>query len=492
MAVKFLDSITVDGDVGIGTASPATKLHVSNGDIRIDNSKQLQFGSGGVRINNDASGRMYQKAPLDFYWETQGYTMVLRQSGNLGIGTTSPGAKLQVVGTSGTTQSIIGYGTQNLYVGVSGTNVDLKSSGSSAGTFTFSTGNTERVRITANAGNVGIGISSPAAKLDVLQEARISYAAGNQYRVRVTNTDGNGRILVDGEESALIFGTSAATANATATEKMRISSEGNVGIGTTVPKDKLHVEGHLRVASTSPIIKLDETDTFNGNWAIINSGSVMTFRTANSAFSSYNTKISINQNGSIEFNSYNASATATGVTAINPNQSFYPSGTRSDTTTDLAVDQSGNVVRTTQEATWKLTRSQVNAITTSAAGTTLLSAPGSSNLFIIIEKVTFLIQFAYNGNQMAANQQYEILQDGNVADQIAVLNGNRVNDIAYRGGNTNTSGIYEHDTGYATLNRTYKPNTATTIRRANTSALNTAITTMSIKMRYRVYDTATF
>ena len=194
----------------------------------------------------------------------------------------------------------------------------------------------------------------------------------------------------------------------------------------------------------------------------------------------------------LDASAYTATATAAGATAINPNQNFYPSGTGSDTTTDLAVDQAGNVVRTTQEATWKLTRAQVDALTTSATGTTLLSAPGSSNLFIIIEKVTFLIQFTYNGNQMAGNQQYEILQDGNVADQIAILNGNRVNDIAYRGGNTNTSGIYEHDTGYATLNRTYKPNTATTIRRLNTSALNTAITTMSIKMRYRVYDTATF
>ena len=42
------------------------------------------------------------------------------------------------------------------------------------------------------------------------------------------------------------------------------------------------------------------------------------------------------------------------------------------------------------------------------------------------------------------------------------------------------------------LNRTYKPNTATTIRRVNTGALNTGITNMLIKIRYRVYDTATF
>ena len=190
---------------------------------------------------------------------------------------------------------------------------------------------------------------------------------------------------------------------------------------------------------------------------------------------------------------YTATATATGATAINPNQNFYPSGTGSDTTTDLAVDQTGNVVRTTQEATWNLTRAQVDALTTSAGGTTLISAPGSANLFIIIEKVTFLILFSNNGNKMSATQQYQILQDGNVADEIAVLNGNRINDIAFSGGEGGpVSGIYEHDTGYSTLNRTYNPNKATTIRRLNTSALNTAISTMSIKMRYRVYDTATF
>ena len=164
---------------------------------------------------------------------------------------------------------------------------------------------------------------------------------------------------------------------------------------------------------------------------------------------------------------YTATATTTGATPINPIQNFYPSGTGSDTTTDLAVDQAGNVVRTTQEATWNLTRAQVDALTTSTTGTTLISAPGTSSLFIIIEKVTFLILFA-------------------------VINGQRINDIAFAGGSANTSGIYEHDTGYSTLNRTYKPNTATTIRRVNTGALNTGITNMLIKIRYRVYDTATF
>ena len=90
-------------------------------------------------------------------------------------------------------------------------------------------------------GNVGIGITSPNAKLDVLQETRISYLQGNQYRTRITNTDGNTRILSDGQQSNIIFGTTGLVANGTASEKMRINWEGNVGIGTTLPTTALTI-----------------------------------------------------------------------------------------------------------------------------------------------------------------------------------------------------------------------------------------------------------
>ena len=249
-----------------------------------------------------------------------------------------------------------------------------------------------------------------------------------------------------------------------------------------------YVTGNATTTAFAAITGRKENSTTNNNAAYL------AFYTAKPGLGNVmNERMRINSDGALKLNNYTSTSYKSGVTPINPIQSFYPSnGVGSDTTTDLAVDQQGNVVRTTQEATWKLTRTQVDALTTSTAGTTLLSAPGSSNLFIIIEKVTFLIEFVYNNNQMSTSQQYQIIQDGNIADEIALINGTRINNIAYGGGSTNTSGIYEHDTGYSTLNRTYKPNTATTIRRVNTGALNTAVSTMSIKIRYRVYDKTTF
>ena len=91
--------LSSDGNVGIGTTTPASKLHVSGGDIRIDDTERIEFGAGGVRINTDAAGRMYYNAPLGYYWQAgSGYKMVLLDSGNVGIGTTSPASKLEVAG----------------------------------------------------------------------------------------------------------------------------------------------------------------------------------------------------------------------------------------------------------------------------------------------------------------------------------------------------------------------------------------------------------
>ena len=239
MAIKFLNTVQVDTDVlyvdassnkvGIGTTSPSTKLHVSGGDIRIDDTEQLQFGAGGVRINNDAAGRMYQRAPLGFYWETNGgYRMVLNSSGNVGIGTTSPSARLEVQGTNSNTQAALKVtdSGDSFFEVVPDNNTtfkigDLDAVGDEAmivGTFsdiTFSKGGTTTMILDSN-NRVGIGTTSPSTKLHVVGTLRAGAAA--DY-VELT-TSGN-----------VVFsdGTSAILPTTSATQTLSIGA----GIGST-------------------------------------------------------------------------------------------------------------------------------------------------------------------------------------------------------------------------------------------------------------------
>ena len=196
------------GNVGIGTTSPSTKLHVSGGDIRIDDTERIEFGAGGVRINNDAAGRMYLNAPLAYYWQAgSGYKMVLLNSGNVGIGTTSPTVELQVgnfggaetpeIIVAGGTSSQIQLNTSNssgafAQVGFGGTQF---ASSNTAGkikythtsqtspwldVMSFRVSYSDRMVING-LGNVGIGTTSPGSKLQVNGE--IDANGGDGYRI---------------------------------------------------------------------------------------------------------------------------------------------------------------------------------------------------------------------------------------------------------------------------------------------------------------------
>jgi len=118
----------------------------------------------------------------------------------------------------------------------------------------FKTGSqVERMRIDTN-GNVGIGTSSPATKLNVY-----TGSATNTF-LRVINTAGtiDFGVLSTGEAyggystNTVYYGTSAAypaLIYTNAAERMRIDSSGNVGIGTTSPQQKLDVRGNMIMPS---------------------------------------------------------------------------------------------------------------------------------------------------------------------------------------------------------------------------------------------------
>ena len=98
MAIKFLNTVQVDTDVlyvntandrvGIGTDNPSVTLHV-DGFARLN---------GGLQMNA-TNAQIYQILDSDLRFGTNNTErMRIDNTGNVGIGTTSPGAKLHVSG----------------------------------------------------------------------------------------------------------------------------------------------------------------------------------------------------------------------------------------------------------------------------------------------------------------------------------------------------------------------------------------------------------
>jgi hypothetical protein len=101
------------------------------------------------------------------------------------------------------------------------------------------------------AGNAGIGTASPAGKLTILANA----ASMNQF-IRFENTEsGHARIwnfgMATGSSGAFVLNDLTA-----GVERMRVDSVGNVGIGTTAPAAKLHVQRDAAVSTDYALSQL--------------------------------------------------------------------------------------------------------------------------------------------------------------------------------------------------------------------------------------------
>jgi len=272
-------------NVGIGTTSPDVKLEVSGGIGDVINGNSQVFARSGdntnfnqVRIRATATESRLESlaagtgtsSPLVFH--TGGSErMRITSAGLVGIGTTAPAGKLEVASTDAITTLFVD--TEN--VGVSAGNysqVALADTGTirtwwrnvrdGSGKTAFGYNNhlaflsdaggtpTERMRITS-AGNVGIGTGTPAQRLDVTGsensvQARFGSVPGRGLTIGtavVTGTNDAGVVFnAPTTEGTFIFQTVSA-------ERMRITSAGNVGIGTSSPNSKLQIVGSGPVAS---------------------------------------------------------------------------------------------------------------------------------------------------------------------------------------------------------------------------------------------------
>lgn len=187
----------------------------------------------------------------------------ITSSGNVGIGSTNPGAKLDVNG--------------NIRLSAGSANIEFNSGGPmvyapAANTLAFATGGgiatpTERLRINSS-GDVGIGTTNPSTKLDIYGAtgAANSTWAGGSNVLNLRNNGSFSEQAISFQEGTLDVGAkigvkntangaydiifanrSNASLTSSITEKMRIDSSGKVGIGTASPIDQLHVYGTSRI-----------------------------------------------------------------------------------------------------------------------------------------------------------------------------------------------------------------------------------------------------
>jgi hypothetical protein len=217
---------------------------------------QIPAGAGAGRVlTSDAAGNAsWQDLPAGAsVWAVSGANIYNTNTGNVGIGTTTPTAKLDVRGGM-----LVDSSSGSLRIGYP----------SSANQWHFNTMNggadlqlwenaVNTVRMYFKAGgNIGIGTTAPAARLDILGgnwdtastegDLRIGNAT---YRLKIGVATGGGgaghaTIAAQGGVNALSLG---AGTTLDTQRTLTITGAGNVGIGTASPAAKLDVNGTARV-----------------------------------------------------------------------------------------------------------------------------------------------------------------------------------------------------------------------------------------------------
>jgi hypothetical protein len=328
-------AMTIDpfGNLGVGTTSPGSIFSVQ-GVANWTTSTSTYYSSGGINLTagcfsingacistGGGSGNVGSGAAGQFpYYGSGGSTLTATSSlslsvaGYVGIGTTTPGELLHLYGNSGS----------NSFTGTSPTTEMLQTSAAGVGKYvgldfgdagrsptnplariamyTGSAGSYLQFGTTNNwslgvagawvtldpNGNLGVGTSTPAAKLDVVggvgnTAINLETTSSNNLTDTLTLAFKNyggiaGGKIVSGRDG--IYGGSSFTqasnlefytaTNGVDVERLRLTSVGNVGIGTTSPYARLTVWGPDSAASTTAFLVANNASTTE--FAVLDNG----------------------------------------------------------------------------------------------------------------------------------------------------------------------------------------------------------------------------
>ena len=249
---SYLSLLT--GNVGIGTGSPAQKLDVV-GTAQMTGFKLPTSATSGYVLTSDASGvGTWQAAPGGGAggWVDNGTVVrLLSSTDSVGIGTTSPTARLEVLGTATNAGDILIKGTGTDIgmminnTGAGGRSYALNSSNNSSvqggGKFQVFDVTASSMRLTIDStGKVGIGTTSPSSILHVVGGKSRFESSGKSLYVNPNWANSNTFAFIGtipGESMPLRLGAQENTS------QFVLNTDGNVGIGTTSPTQKLDVAG---------------------------------------------------------------------------------------------------------------------------------------------------------------------------------------------------------------------------------------------------------
>ncbi len=246
------------GNVGIHKGTPDARLHIETSDLNASGVGFRMGGRGNFYI--DSSGVM-------------GGRFAILDGGNVGIGIAAPTQKLEVNGNIKGTQLCIGADCRSAWpagaslpAGVTGQTLRYDGANWVGNSLLYNNGT-----------NIGIGYSSP--------DAPLTFAGAVGQKIHLYGSQANGySIGVQSGELRIASGTgptdriSFMTQGYNGTERLRLTGDGKLGLGTTAPNEKFEIRddtagiARLRITDTAenPELQLQWGGNANDHWSIYN------------------------------------------------------------------------------------------------------------------------------------------------------------------------------------------------------------------------------